>query len=60
MAEVFYSDIMSHKLREEYRETYQEVYHYAISDDEIDKLLSPEENRHSAGYDLFVRQKTGP
>ena len=55
MAEVFYPDIMPRRLREEYKETYREVYHYAISDDEIDKAIYLEENRLSAGYDRFAR-----
>jgi iron complex transport system substrate-binding protein len=41
MAEVFYPDGMSSGLREEYKETYHEVYGYAISDDEIDRAISP-------------------
>ena len=60
MAEVFYPDVMPRRVREGYKETYQEVYHYAISDDEIDKAIYLDENRLSAGYDRFLRrQKTG-
>ena len=55
MAEIFYPDTMPRRLREKYKETYQEIYHYAISDDEIDKAIYLEENRHSAGYERFVR-----
>jgi iron complex transport system substrate-binding protein len=55
MAEVFYPDAMPRRLRDEYKETYREVYHYAISDDEIDKAIYLEENRLSAGYDRFAR-----
>ena len=40
---------MPRRLRDEYRETYQEVYHYAISDDEIDRAIYLDENHHSAG-----------
>jgi iron complex transport system substrate-binding protein len=60
MAEVFYPDIMPHKLRDEYKETYREVYHYAISDDEIDKAIYLEENRSSAGYGRFARSNKAP
>lgn len=56
MAEVFYPDVMPRRLREEYKETYQEVYHYSITDDEIDKAIYLEENRHSAGYERFMRK----
>jgi iron complex transport system substrate-binding protein len=59
MAEIFYPDIMPNRLREEYKETYQDVYHYAVSDDEIDKAIYLEENRHSAGYERFIRQEAG-
>jgi iron complex transport system substrate-binding protein len=56
MAEVFYPDVMPRRLREEYKETYREVYHYAISDDEIDKAIYLDENRYSAGYKRFMRK----
>lgn len=55
MAEVFYPDIMPRRLREEYKETYWDVYHYHISDDEIDKAIFLDENCRSAGYERFVR-----
>ncbi len=55
MAEIFYPDAMAHKLRDEFRETYRTVYHYAISDDEIDKAIFLKENISSAGYNRFVR-----
>jgi iron complex transport system substrate-binding protein len=55
MAELFYPDAMPRQLRDEYKETFQEVYHYSVSDDEIDKVIYLEENRHSAGYERFVR-----
>jgi iron complex transport system substrate-binding protein len=55
MAEVFYPDVMPCKLRNEYKKTYQEVYHYIISDDEIDRAIYLEENRYSAGYGRFER-----
>ncbi len=57
MAEVFYPDVMPRRLRDEYKETYQEVYNYSISDDEIDKAIYLEENRNSAGYNRFVRRR---
>ena len=59
MAEVFYPDIMPRTVREEYREVYEEVYRYAISDDEIDRAIYLGENRLSAGYDRFVRKESG-
>jgi iron complex transport system substrate-binding protein len=55
MAEVFYPDIMPRNLRDEYKESYQEVYHYSISDDEIEKAIYLVENRRSAGYERFER-----
>jgi iron complex transport system substrate-binding protein len=59
MTEIFYPDTMPHGLREEYKETYRDIYNYAISEDEIDKAIYLDENRNSAGYDRFARQKTG-
>ncbi len=56
LAEIFYPDAMPRRLRAEYKETYWGVYHYGVSDDEIDKAINLEENRRSAGYDRFVRQ----
>ena len=57
MAEVFYPARMPLRLRDEYKETYQEVYGYAISDDEIDGAIFLEENLASAGYERFTRRK---
>jgi iron complex transport system substrate-binding protein len=55
MAEIFYPDVMPRALRNEYKKTYRDIYHYNISDDEIDKALYLGENRNSAGYERFVR-----
>jgi ABC-type Fe3+-hydroxamate transport system substrate-binding protein len=55
MAEIFYPDVMPRRLRDEFKETYWDVYHYPISDDEIDKAIYWEENRFSAGYERFER-----
>jgi iron complex transport system substrate-binding protein len=55
MAEVFYPNVMPHRLREEYKQDYWDVYHYAISDDEIDKAIYLDDNRQSAGYKRFER-----
>jgi len=55
-AEVLDPDVMPRRLREEYKETYQEVYHYSPSDDEIDKAIYMKENLQSAGYERFMRQ----
>ncbi len=57
MEEVFYPDRMPLSLRDEYKETYQEVYGYAISDDEIDRAIFLQENLASAGYERFMRKK---
>jgi iron complex transport system substrate-binding protein len=56
MAEVFYPDIKLPRLRDEYKREYWDVYHYAISDDEIDRLINLKENSQSAGYQRFSRQ----
>ena len=49
-------NVMPRRLRDEYRETYQEVYHYAISDDEIECHL-PDETA-PAGYERFMRKSS--
>jgi len=46
---------MPRRLRAEYKETYQEVLHYALSDDDIDRAIYLNENSHSAGYERFMR-----
>jgi iron complex transport system substrate-binding protein len=58
MTEIFYPDVMPSNLRYEYKETYWEVYNYAISDDEIDRAIYLEENRYSAGYERFMRKSS--
>jgi iron complex transport system substrate-binding protein len=56
MAQIFYPDAKLPRLRDEYKQQYWDVYHYAISDDEIDKIIYLNENSHSAGYERFSRQ----
>ena len=41
--------------RKEFKAAYQEVYHYSLSDDEIDRNIFLDENRSSAGYGRFTR-----
>ncbi len=55
MAELLYPNELSETLREQFKATYQEIYHYAISDDDIDKAVFLKENISSAGYERFVR-----
>jgi iron complex transport system substrate-binding protein len=55
MAEVFYSNAMPQHLRDEYKQDYWDVYHYAISDDEIDKAIYLKDNWQAAGYGRFSR-----
>ncbi len=60
LAEIFYPVQMDRSLRQEYRQTYGEVYHYALSEDEIDRALLLEKNKLSAGYDRFARPAEHP
>jgi iron complex transport system substrate-binding protein len=60
LAEVLYPDKMARKLRTEYRETYQEVYRYALTDDQIDQAVHLKENMRSQGYDRFARSGSTP
>ncbi|MGO8845836.1 MAG: ABC transporter substrate-binding protein [Methylocella sp.] len=45
--------------RAAYREIYAQVYHYDLSDEEIDDALFLKENAGSAGYDRFARSQYG-
>ncbi|MDR3261368.1 MAG: ABC transporter substrate-binding protein [Tannerella sp.] len=58
-AEIFYPERTPCLLRQKYREFYQEVYHYTLSDAEIDQSVFVEENRLSAGYERFRQENTG-
>ncbi|HEY3309121.1 MAG TPA: hypothetical protein VGJ93_11755 [Desulfuromonadaceae bacterium] len=42
------------RLREQFKATYQEIYHYAISDDDTDKAIFLKRNLSSAGYERFI------
>jgi hypothetical protein len=54
-AEILYPGQISGSLRTEYKKTYAEVYHYSVSDDEIDRTLYLKDNLQSAGYERFAR-----
>ncbi len=56
MAEVFYPGQIASGLRDAYKDTYRDIYGYALSDDEIDKIIFLKENLGSAGYERFMRQ----
>jgi iron complex transport system substrate-binding protein len=56
LAEVLYQDAMPRRLRAEYREIYQNVFHYTVSDEEIDKAIYLKENQQSVGYGRFARE----
>lgn len=56
MEELLYPDSMPHRLRQEFRETFAEVYGYAIAEDEIDRVIYYEPNQHSAAYGRFARE----
>jgi len=60
MAELFYPDAMPKELRNAYRSTYRDVFHYALSDDEIDEALFMKENAGSAGYERFAGEGGAP
>jgi iron complex transport system substrate-binding protein len=56
MAELLYPNEMTKTFRKEFKAAYQEVYHYSLSDDEIDRNIFLDANRLSAGYDRFMRE----
>ena len=58
MAEILYPNEVSKMFRKEFKAAYREVYHYSLSDDEIDRNIFLGENRFSVGYERFVRQDT--
>lgn len=60
MAEIFHPEQTPHRLRDVYRETYQTIYGYALTDDEIDRALFLSENSRSEGYERFARQGDTP
>jgi iron complex transport system substrate-binding protein len=60
MAEIFHPEVMPRRLRQEYRECYRDLYHYKISEDEIDRAIYLPENMRSAGYERFVREADKP
>ena len=60
MAELFYPKDMSRKFRQDFKDTYRDVYHYAVSDDALDAAIHLKENLTSAGFDRFLRPATKP
>jgi len=56
LAEIFHPDSMPRMTRAAYREAYAQVYHYDLTDDEIDHALFFKENSASAGYERFKAQ----
>ncbi|MGP0082663.1 MAG: hypothetical protein ACLP0B_03400, partial [Steroidobacteraceae bacterium] len=54
MMEIFHPAKMPHLTRDVYRATYQDAFHYTLSDEEIDQALRIEENNRSYGYDRFL------
>jgi len=53
LAEIFHPNSMPHMTRAAYWQAYAQVYHYDLTDDEIDHALFFEENGASAGYERF-------
>lgn len=53
MAELFYPGQMPRGLRDEFREIYKNIYHYDITEEEIDRAIFLRENLGSAGYERF-------
>jgi len=56
LAELMYPDQMESRLRAMFREQYQRIYGYALSDDEIDEIIQLRKNIGSAGFQRFARQ----
>jgi iron complex transport system substrate-binding protein len=55
IAEVLYPDRIPVRLRDMFKSIYQDVYHYSISDVEIDDALFVRENSASAAAERFAR-----
>ncbi len=57
MAEIFHPDAMQPALRSLARIAFRRTYNYEISDSQLDSILRMTENRGSAGYARFAREK---
>lgn len=55
MREIFHPTSTSRTTRQLYRDVYQNIYRYDLSDEEIDQALFLKENIVSAGYERFTR-----
>jgi len=55
LTEILHPEMMPRLTRAAYREAYTQVYHYDLTDDEIDRALFMKENCGSAGYERFAR-----
>jgi iron complex transport system substrate-binding protein len=51
--ELFFPDAMPKHLRQIFRETYKDLYNYAVTDAEIDCVIYMDANRNSTGYNRF-------
>ncbi len=58
MRDTLHPDDYPAAIRSSYRRTYDELYHYNLSESEIDKALFVAENRASAGYDRFLGRES--
>lgn len=59
MAELMYPRQLQHRLRALFRWSYQDIYGYTLSDDEIDEIIRLDKNRGSVGFGRFAREPAG-
>lgn len=55
VANVLYPETAEFDLRTEMKDTYEFLYGYELSDDEIDQILRFDQNAEAAGYEQFAR-----
>jgi uncharacterized membrane protein len=57
MAEIFHPDVTHPVLRSMARTAFHKTYDYELSESQLDSILRMSENRGSAGYARFEREK---
>ena len=55
LADLLQPDRVRLPLRAEMRDAYRTFFHYAATDDDLDRVLQMNDNRTSANYDRFAR-----
>ncbi len=55
LTELLHPDGRPSRLRLAYKQIYQDIYHYRLEDDELDRMIYLRENLQSAGYQRLMR-----